>query len=263
MVIGYSLVPLPPANTIPFIDLKCYLFPKNNKKSSKFVGMKYELAIFDLDGTLIDTASDLGEAANYSLQRVKLPTHSIEQYRKMVGHGVRNLIASACPETYREDKEFIDNRLHDFLEYYIDHIHQYSQVYPGMLNLVQRLHNEGCLCAVASNKFQEGTQKLIEHFFPEDVFVCIYGNRKGVPLKPDAQVIDRIIAEAAERSGKSADSLRSHCVIVGDAMTDIKTAQAAGIDSVAVSWGFKGREELLEADYIADTAEDLERYIMG
>lgn len=223
--------------------------------------MQYELAIFDLDGTLIDTAADLGEAANHSLQAAGLPLHHIDEYRKMVGHGVRNLICSACPESYREDSEFIEGRLQDFLQYYIAHIDIHSRPYKGMVALIGRLASQGCICAVASNKFQEGTARLIEKFFPHKEFAIIYGNRDGVPLKPDPEVIARIIDEAAERSGKSADSLRKSCVIVGDAMTDINTAKAAGIASIAVSWGFKAREELLAADHIADSPEELARLL--
>lgn len=105
--------------------------------------------------------------------------------------------------------------------------------------------------AVASNKFQAGTEKLIRKFFPDTDFVAVYGQREGVPLKPDTQVVDTIISQAGVG--------RSECVMVGDSCVDMQTAHNAGITAVGVSWGFRPRAELEEnrADYIADTAEQL------
>ena len=218
--------------------------------------MKYELAIFDLDGTLIETAEDLGEAANHALRSAGLPLHDITDYRRMVGHGVRNLMISALPED-RRDEDFVSDRLKVFLEYYTAHIDVHSRPYPRIVEMIEALKDKGCLCAVASNKFQEGTEKLIRRFFPEDAFFCIYGNRSGIPLKPDPAVADRIIAQAAELSGKDAATLRGKGVFIGDAKTDTDTAAAAGMDSIGVTWGFKPREELLGAGRIVDSVAEL------
>ena len=110
---------------------------------------------------------------------------------------------------------------------------------------------------MAANKFQDGTEKLIRRFFPEDAFFCIYGNRSGIPLKPDPEVADRIIAQAAQFSGKPEPELRGKGVFIGDAKTDTDTAAAAGMDSIGVTWGFKPREELLGASRIVDSVAEL------
>lgn len=201
--------------------------------------MKYEVAIFDLDGTLIDTIEDLGTAVNHSLQLRSLPLHNMEEYKGMVGHGIRELVTKALPESLREDGAYVDSALKDFREYYSSHIDVHTRPYDGMVELLEELHSAGVCIAVASNKFQEGTEHLIKEFFPKVDFVAIFGNREGYPLKPDPAIVREVLS----RSGVSADK----AIMVGDSRTDIRTAVAGGIDVIAVSWGFRPKEELSEA----------------
>ena len=201
--------------------------------------MKYEVAIFDLDGTLIDTIEDLGTAVNHALRLRSLPLHSMEEYKGMVGHGIRDLVTKALPISLQEDSSYIDSALKDFREYYSSHIDVHTRPYEGMVALLEELHSAGVRIAVASNKFQEGTERLIREFFPRVEFIAIFGNREGYPLKPDPAIVKEVLSLAGAESSKA--------VMVGDSRTDIRTAVAGGIDIIAVSWGFRPEEELSQA----------------
>lgn len=215
------------------------------------------LIIFDLDGTLLNTIDDLGCAVNHALSLRALPLHSMEEYRTMVGNGVRRLIERALPE---EAAGLADECLSDFMDYYVEHIDVHTRPYPGMDALVSRLAEEGCLLAVASNKFQTGTEKLVGKFFPGIDFVAVFGNRPGAPLKPDPALIREIAGLARERCREDVNIL-----MIGDSDTDMKTAANAGIASVAVCWGFRSRKELEQAGAVrfAETAEELYGLIHG
>lgn len=201
--------------------------------------MKYEVAIFDLDGTLIDTIEDLGTAVNHALRLRSLPLHSMEEYKGMVGHGIRDLVTKALPISLQGDSSYIDSALKDFREYYSSHIDVHTRPYEGMVALLEELHSAGVRIAVASNKFQEGTERLIREFFPRVEFIAIFGNREGYPLKPDPAIVKEVLSLAGTDSSKA--------VMVGDSRTDIRTAVAGGIDIIAVSWGFRPEEELSQA----------------
>ena len=205
--------------------------------------------VFDLDGTLIDTIGDLAAAVEYALSKKGFPCHDVNEYRKMVGHGIRNLVTRALPEGASE--ETIDSALKDFLEYYTTHIDVLSRPYPGIHGLLQSLTASGVKLAVASNKFQEGTETLMGRFFPDIHFVKILGNAPGLPLKPDPEVI-RLAMEAAGTP---------KAVMVGDSATDIRTGHNAGIRSIAVTWGFRPRTDFSEADAIAETPGQLAELI--
>lgn len=207
-----------------------------------------KLVIFDLDGTLLNTIGDLSEAANHVLEAHALPTHTHAEFKTFVGRGMRNLIKAALPEDRRSD-DFIDAALAEFLDYYLLHIDKYTVPYPGMPGLLSELQGRGYLLAVASNKVQAGAETLIAGFFPDINFVGVLGNRPGCPLKPDAAVVNLLMQEAGVDAAST--------TMVGDSATDVATARNAGVRSVAVSWGFRPREDLAGADVICDDAEGL------
>ena len=210
--------------------------------------MRHKLVLFDLDGTLLDTIDDLSEAVNYALRLRGLPLHTRDEYMSMVGHGVRNLVLQALPSELQADDAKVDDALADFKSYYTAHIDVHTRPYPGMLELVGRLNKEGVLMAVASNKFQEGTEYLVNKLFPGIPFVSILGNRPGCPLKPDPE----IVGEVLRVSGIDP----SDAVMVGDSATDMKTAANGGIEGIAVSWGYrplKGTPGIT----VVDTPEEL------
>ena len=211
------------------------------------------LVIFDLDGTLLNTIADLGNAANHTLAELGLPQHSLDEYRLMVGNGMRKLIMRALPDDKAQDDAFVDDTLAAFLKYYADHIDLYTKPYPGIPELINTLSTEGYKLAVASNKIQAGAEKLIARFFPGIDFIAVMGNSPDYPLKPDAALVEYIMQKAGTD--------RTHTVMVGDSDTDIQTARNAGIPVIAVSWGFRPRHELTSADYIADNTEQLFMYL--
>ena len=216
--------------------------------------MKSKLIIFDLDGTLLNTIGDLAEACDHMLALRNLPQHTYEEYCSFVGNGIMRLVERALPEALRTP-EYVAAARKDFVDYYIEHIDLKTIPYEGMVELLNDLQRDGARLAVASNKFQAGTEKLIKKFFPAIDFVEICGNREGVPLKPDTALVDMIIAKAGVE--------REKCTMVGDSGVDMQTARNASIGSVGVSWGFRSREELEQnsLNAIADTVEELRRLL--
>ena len=212
--------------------------------------MKNRLAIFDLDGTLLDTIGDLAEACNYMLSLRELGSHTREEYANMVGNGILNLVKRALPEELRTD-EYVMAARADFLDFYTANIDRHTRPYDGIYEVLHTLQEEGGSLAVASNKFDEGTQKLVRTIFPDIHFSAIYGNKEGFPLKPDAALLDRIIKEC--------DADVATTWMIGDSGVDIQTAKNAGVRSIGCSWGFRPRTELEEfgADYIVDTPSEI------
>lgn len=195
-----------------------------------------KLILWDLDGTLIDTLEDLGNAVNHALDLRGLPQHTMAEYRRMVGHGVRNLVKQAMEASLQITDAYIDAALADFKTYYSAHIDVHTLPYPGMQELLAELSAAGIKMAVTSNKFQEGTERLIREFFPTVDFVAILGNRPGYPLKPSPEIVEEVL--------KAAGASRPDAILVGDSPTDMRTAANGGIDSIAVSWGYRTVAEL-------------------
>lgn len=216
--------------------------------------MENKLIIFDLDGTLLNTIGDLAIGCDHMLSLRGLPGHTYEEYCAFVGNGIMRLVERALPEELRTE-EYVKAARKDFVDYYIEHIDQKSVPYEGITELIEELQAKGAKLAVASNKFQAGTEKLIKKFFPNIDFVEICGNREGVPLKPDTALVDIILKKAGVE--------RSRVAMVGDSGVDIQTARNAGITSVGVSWGFRSVEELEEnrADHIVSSVEELRRVL--
>jgi phosphoglycolate phosphatase len=168
-----------------------------------------------------------------------LPEHSDAEYRQMVGGGIKRLVERALPEHLAQDEAYVEECVTQFRRYYVDNIDRYTEPYEGMHALLKELTRCGVKVAVASNKFQNGTDRLVAKFFGDVEFVAIEGNREGAPLKPDPQIVTNIIAKAGVEPSRT--------IMVGDSGIDIRTAAAAGIDSVGVAWGFRFAEELYDA----------------
>lgn len=209
-----------------------------------------KLVIFDLDGTLLNTIEDLGQAANYALERNGYATHSMASYPYFVGNGVRRLMTRVLPEDARDDAT-VDRVLGDFLEYYDEHCIDFTKPYDGMPELLQDLHDLGVNVAVASNKYQRAVSKIITHYFPEVNFIAIEGQKDGINVKPDPSVVFSILAQAKVA--------KADCLYVGDSGVDMETARRACIDSVGVTWGFRSKKELVEyhADAIVNNPIDI------
>ena len=201
--------------------------------------MKFNLVLFDLDGTLLDTLQDLGDAVNFAMSSHGFPTHTLDEFRFMVGNGVRKLVRRAMPDEYKSDESLHQECLDQFTTYYKNHLIVNTKPYDGIPQLVRDLQDKGIEVVVASNKFQEGAETLINHFFP--TIRTIVGDRPGLPLKPDPAMIDIIL----EKYGNNA-AQREHTALVGDAVTDVQAAAAAGITGIGVSWGLRPVSALLE-----------------
>lgn len=217
--------------------------------------MKYDIVIFDLDGTLLNTIGDLAASVDYVMRSRNLPEHTDAEYRQMVGGGIKRLVERALPEHLSKDEAYVDECVTQFRRYYVDNIDRHTVPYEGMHELLRDLQRQGVKLAVASNKFQHGTDRLVSKFFSDIDFVAVEGNREGAPLKPDPQIVTGILERTA--------IAKERAVMIGDSGIDIRTASAAGIDSVGVAWGFRFAEELYEAgaERVVSTVDELRAYL--
>lgn len=195
-----------------------------------------KLIIFDLDGTLIDTRTDIANACNHALEQCGFPQRDIEEYNMLVGRGIDNLFRGAMPSS-EVNEENVARMRSLFVPYYNEHGCDWTRPYDGIMDILEVLKDKGLHFAVASNKYQEGTQSLVEKFFGKYDFVKILGQREGKPIKPDPQIVD----EAME----GVPGIRKDEVIyVGDSNVDMETGINAGVRTIGVTWGFRTREEL-------------------
>lgn len=216
-----------------------------------------KLAIFDLDGTLLNTVEDLGNATNYALEQCGFPIHPKDEYYQMVGRGIYNLFRAAVPAG-QSTEEVVQRMASIFIPYYDAHKCDFTRPYDGIPAMLKTITAAGVRLAVASNKYQDGAEKLVHHFFGEYDFVRILGQREGQPIKPDPAIVDQILAEVPSVT-------KSETVYVGDSNVDMQTGLNAGVRTVGVSWGFRTREELAaySPSAIVDTPEELSRVILG
>ncbi len=214
--------------------------------------MMKKLAIFDLDGTLLNTIYDLGEAVNYALRKKGFTQHPIPAYNYMVGNGVRKLVERAQPDA---DKETIDELLALFTEYYDKNCMVDTKPYNGIPELLRELSARGVAIAVASNKYQSAATEIVTHFFPDIDFVSIQGQIPDRPTKPDPSIIFSILSEHP--------TPKSEVLYIGDSGVDMETARRACVESIGVSWGFRPVSELRDAyaDHIVSTPAEILDYL--
>jgi len=198
------------------------------------------LLIFDLDGTLINTIDDLGQACNHALSVCGFPTHQIEDYPRLVGNGINKLIERALPEEHRNEATVLRLREH-FVPFYDQHNCDLTHPYDGIPELLQTLKAAGNTLAVASNKYQAATEKIVAHFFPT-TFDVVLGERVGVPRKPNPQIVWDILASLPSTINHKPSTL-----YVGDSLVDAATARVADLPFVACTWGFCTKEQLQTA----------------
>jgi len=197
-----------------------------------------KLVIFDLDGTLLNTIDDLAVATNVALEKCGFPKHPLNAYPGFVGNGIRKLMERALPDGERSEQN-IERMLEQFKDYYDSHSSDMTKPYPGIPKLLKKLNDNGIRLAVASNKYQEATQKLIRIFFPDIEWVAIEGQKPDFPLKPDPSVVFDILSKSP--------TPKSDVLYVGDSGTDMETARRACVESCGVTWGFRPTDELRKA----------------
>lgn len=209
-----------------------------------------KLVIFDLDGTLLNTIADLAHSTNYALEKNGFPTHQLGEYNYFVGNGINKLFERALPEGEKTEDNIAKIR-RDFLAHYDVHNADNSRPYEGIPELLLALQEKGVQIAVASNKYQAATSKLVGYFFPNIHFTAVLGQREGVKTKPDPG----IVAEIREKAQVDADDT----LYIGDSNVDMQTAINSGVDGCGVTWGFRPASELesYHPKYIAQKASDI------
>ena len=216
--------------------------------------MKYDLVIFDLDGTILDTLSDLANAGNIALDEMGFPHRTREEIRHFIGGGVQRMLRLAVPKG--TDSAIVDRLIPRFKEIYQAHLNESTVPFPGIVKMLHTLRSMGIKTAVNSNKPDQASKVLCEAHFA-GLFDLVMGECPGVTKKPDPtgaiQIMEALGVE------------RARTLYVGDSDTDIQTAQNANIDCAWVTWGYRRRDELgnLMGFHDFDTAESLTAFIIG
>ena len=198
--------------------------------------MKYRLVIFDLDGTLLDTIGDLCSSTNHALQEYGLPERTLAEVQSFVGNGMRRLIERSVPEG--TDPGVVDLVFQEFHRYYKLHSSDHTKVYDGVMELLEELKQKGYHLAVVSSKADYAVQELCRHYFGDLFEICI-GDQEGIRRKPDPEPVLRAIGYFGLQPEET--------VYVGDSEVDILTAANTGVDCISVEWGFRTRQQLLDA----------------
>ena len=209
---------------------------------------RVEAVVFDLDGTLVDTLDDIVAALDHVLLAHRLPTHSRDEVRFLIGGGASALVRGSLPAS---EQVRTDVYLAEFRQRYASHLVDHSRPYPGIIPLLHDLAERRVPVAVLSNKPDDLTRQVVEQLLGALTFRAVRGQRDGVPRKPDPT--------AALALAEAMDIPPHRCAFVGDSGVDMDTARAAGMLPVGVLWGFRGRDELLEhgAGVLLDRPADL------
>jgi len=190
--------------------------------------------VFDLDGTLTNTLTDLMNSVNYALGEMGMALRTYEEVRQFVGNGILRLIERAVPEGTSSDR--LEECFSIFKAYYVEHCQDTTTLYEGVDSLLSELHSRGYLLAIVSNKLQAGVDELYHRWFASSVDVAI-GECQGVPRKPAPDMVEI----ALSRLGVS----KSEAVYIGDSDVDVLTARNSGLPCISVLWGFRDRDFLI------------------
>ena len=213
--------------------------------------MNYDAVIFDLDGTLLNTLEDLAASVNYALADAGLPGRTIEEVRQFIGDGVRMLITRAVYPL--ENADSIQAIHQCFIQHYKENCENKTKPYEGVQTLLEDLQAHEISTAIVSNKADFAVKKLAQQYFPGKITLAV-GDRDGVPRKPAPDSL----LEAIRTLGCSRP------LYVGDSDVDVITAQNAGVEGIFVTWGFRSREELIQAgaQRLADSTSQLAQMIL-
>ena len=210
--------------------------------------MKYELIVFDMDGTILDTLEDLKNSMNHTLKLHNMPERTLDEIRSFVGNGIRKLIERAVmPETSAEQIDVIHK---DFMKHYEIHCADFTRPYDGINDLIKELRNRGYKTAVVSNKADGAVQDLCVQYFP-GLFDLAIGERPEIAKKPAADMVNLALNKLNVSKEKA--------VYIGDSDVDVATARNSKLDMIAVDWGFRTREFLMEqrAETIVSKPEEI------
>jgi phosphoglycolate phosphatase len=216
--------------------------------------MRYPAVIFDMDGTVLNTLEDLLTSLNLTLDEFGLPRRDLGEMRHFVGNGMRYQIECGAGPGIPPEK--IDRMLPVYVKNYAVHGAEKTRPYEGVPELIGRLRAAGCKTAVVSNKNDAAVRRLADLYFP-GLFDVSVGEREGIRKKPAPDSVNEVL----QKLGVS----RQEAVYVGDSEVDVQTAENAGLDLIAVGWGFRTREELLEsvAKRIFSSPQEVEAFLLG
>lgn len=218
-------------------------------------------AIFDLDGTLVDSMGDIADAANYAMTALGYRTYSIQEYGKIAGGGNTKLITSALRIQIdgEPDTELVKQGVLLKIKYENNlKENSHTKPFPGITEMLRELQNAGVQLAVLSNKTEPHVRCVVKKCFPGIDWKYVAGARENTPLKPDPSAAVKIVDEYMPGT-ESTD-----CVFVGDTEYDMMAGKAAGMTSLGVSWGFRKPEELVAsgAAKVVDHAEEIVNFVI-
>lgn len=215
---------------------------------------RYDTVIYDLDGTLLNTLTDLAVSINHALRVKGFEERTMEEVRCFVGSGARVLAQLAAPEGSSEQD--VDEVLANFHAYYSAHSAVLTTPYPGIFDMLAELKAAGIKQAVVSNKPNAQVESLCAQYFSDDITLAV-GDREGVRRKPAPDAV----WEVMEQLG----AVKERTLYVGDSDVDVQTSRNAGVDCATVTWGFRTEEELRQAgaDRFFCTAEELKNWILN
>ncbi len=204
-----------------------------------------KVILFDLDGTLVNSLQDLCDGVNYMLDKMGLPSRSLEEVRGFVGNGIDMLVRRSVGKN-----EFnFDEAMKYYREYYNDNLCNKTRPYEGMEKVLAELKTKGYKLGIVTNKAQWASEKIVDCLF-KDVFDAVVGtDLEKRKKKPDPEPVDYALGLLGEE--------RKSAVFVGDSEVDIATAKNAGLDFIGVTWGFRNREIFKDTEYIAQKTKDI------
>lgn len=214
--------------------------------------MSIKAAIFDLDGTLLNTLEDLCDSTNAALAQYGYPTRTIDEVRRFVGNGVKLLMLRALGIEKPEDNTDFENVFAAFRAHYAQHSNDHTRPYDGVMDLMKQLQEAGIGMAIVSNKLDAAVKQLNEIYFKQYINVAIGENEAaGVRKKPAP---DTVYTALRELGAKAEDA-----IYIGDSEVDLATARNAGLPCISVTWGFRDRACLTEhgAEIFCDTPEEV------
>ena len=217
--------------------------------------------IFDLDGTLMNTLDDLHDSVSYALREAGLEPNPRQDTRRYLGNGIRNLVnrsvAQTCPTADEALKEHV---FETFRAYYVAHSMDKTAPYEGVEEMLKECKKRGFYTAIVSNKLAPAVKDLHKAFFADSIDVAI-GETEKVKRKPAPDMVNEAIRQLSLVHGEKIEA--SACIYIGDSEVDLKTAENAGLPCIAVSWGFRDRNFLMEqgAKIIIDSPNELFEYL--
>lgn len=215
--------------------------------------MRFKLAVFDMDGTILDTLEDLKASLNVILTKHGYSTRTLEEVRGFVGNGILKLIERAVPEECNEEQ--IKMVYNDFIPYYREHSADKTRPYEGIVSLLLELKKSGMKLAVVSNKADVAVQDLCVQYF-DGLFDVAAGEQEGMANKPAPDMVELVLS--------TLQVSKEDAVYIGDSEVDVATAKNSGLHLCAVEWGFRDKHVLKEygAEHIFADTESLQKYLL-